>query len=97
MTKMLKVVTNLFAGESGNEMHARGTLGNAAGRPHAATTMLTDIGNDWRCWRLACEPDRSFAWRLGLHLQCLIIALEQDIERVLAEEKQLQLGRSDDE
>ncbi len=53
----------------------------------APATILNQIGNAWRCWRLQSEPDRVFAFRLALHLQTLAIAIEEDLERVLQAER----------
>jgi hypothetical protein len=79
--------------------HATVTIGNerdalqACARPpeHSArpSTILNDVGDAWRCWRLRGESDREFAFRLGVHLQTLAIAVEDDLERVLQAERTL--------
>ena len=41
------------------------------------------IGDSWNCWRLRGESDRDYRFRLGVHLQTLAIAIEDDLDAVL--------------
>lgn len=97
MKTILKVVTTLFAETIGDERACVRTPGNGAGKSEAAVPILEAIAADWRCWRLRGEPDRQFAYRLGLHLQTLAVALEDDLGRVLAAEKEIRQRSSENE
>jgi hypothetical protein len=86
MRKILQGVATLLSGNIGDDPHSLGMSGTAVEHSQAPATILNLVGDDWHCWRLPREPDREFSFRLALHLQ--ILAIEDDLERVLAIEKQ---------
>lgn len=97
MTRILAAVSRFFGGKIGNGSGSVGIFDSATEQSQPSVTILNAVGNDWRCWRLAREADREFAFRLALHLQTLAIAIEDDLERVLAVEREIQHRRRDNE
>jgi len=51
--------------------------------PMPAAGLLDVIGENWNCWRLSGESDRSFSFRLALHLEAIGIAGEDDLAAIL--------------
>lgn len=89
MTHLVRLARKLVAGTTGDESNNLEMLGSGVEHSEAPATILNHVGNAWHCWRLRGESDRAFAFRLGLHLQTLAIAIEEDLERVLQAERAL--------
>jgi hypothetical protein len=76
-----------LAGNLGKVPTPVGMAGNGDVNNGVPATILNPIGDAWRCRRLPHETDRAFAFRLGVHLQTLAIAIEEDLACVQKAER----------
>jgi hypothetical protein len=76
-----------LAGNLGKMRAPAGMPRNGVVNNGIPATILNHVGDAWRCSRLPHETDRAFAFRLGVHLQTLAIAIEEDLACVRKAER----------